>query len=184
MSRTAPEFLSTKVGEASFGVAVHAIPFDAHAPRLAVEHTPRLPAGDIAAGTGDRGSIQRPRPALIRRLNKATKYAVDNRISLKIPRLDMDSLRIVGSSDASLANNYDLSTQLGHICFLADNDGNVVPIDFKSYKSKTCGSICDGRRSNRVQRSVRSRLYTGGRDRRDPRKAYPSAAVYGLQKPL
>ncbi len=68
----------------------------------------------------------------IRRLNKATKYAVDSRFSLKIPKLDKDSLRVVGFSDASFASNHDLSTQLGHICFLADENGNSVPIDFKS----------------------------------------------------
>ncbi len=73
---------------------------------------------------------------LVRQLNKATKYAVDNRISLKIPKLDRDSLRVVVFADASFANNHDLSTQLGHICFLSDWFGNSVPNDFKSYKSK------------------------------------------------
>ena len=69
---------------------------------------------------------------LVRRLNKATKNATCNRISLKIPKLDNDSLRVVGFADASLANNHDLLTQLGHISFLADGFGNSVPIQFKS----------------------------------------------------
>lgn len=73
---------------------------------------------------------------IIRRLNKAVKYAVDNRIYLRIPKLDLQTLRVVGYSDASFANNHDLSTQLGVLCFLADDKGNSVPIHFKSYKSK------------------------------------------------
>jgi len=73
---------------------------------------------------------------IIRQLNKALKYAVDNPISLRIPKLDRETLRVVGYSDASFANNYDLSTQLGVICFLVDGDENCVPIHFKSYKSK------------------------------------------------
>ena len=75
------------------------------------------------------------RPA-IKRLNKAVRYAVDNRTSLKIPKLRIDSLQVIGFSDASFANNADLSSQLGHICFLGDETGSVAPISFKSYKSK------------------------------------------------
>ncbi len=59
----------------------------------------QLETSHLAQVTKDRFKDQRP--AIIRRLNKATKYAVDNRISLKIPQLDMDSLRIVCFSDAS-----------------------------------------------------------------------------------
>ncbi len=73
---------------------------------------------------------------LVRQLIKATKYDVDNRISLKIPKLDRDSLCVFCLADASFANNYDMSTQLGHICFLSDRYGNSVPTSFKSYKSK------------------------------------------------
>lgn len=73
---------------------------------------------------------------LARLLNKATKYATCKQISLKIPKLYHDSLRVVGFADASFANNHDLSTQLGHTSFLADGSGNSVPIQFKSYKSK------------------------------------------------
>ena len=73
---------------------------------------------------------------LIRRLNKAVRYAVDNRIKLKISKLDMSSLKVIGFSDASLANNHDLSLQLGHIVFLGDENGDVVPISFNSYKAR------------------------------------------------
>ena len=73
---------------------------------------------------------------VIKRLNKAVKYAVEHRVSIKIPRLNKRYLRILGFSDASFANNADFSSQLGHICFLSDDTGSVVPINFKSYKSK------------------------------------------------
>eukprot|EP00171_Calliarthron_tuberculosum_P022145 IDg22145t1 len=74
--------------------------------------------------------------ATLRRLNKATKFAVDNYVALKIPKLDKHSLKVIGFSDASFANNYDLTTQLGHITFIADKNNSAVPIHFKSYKSK------------------------------------------------
>ncbi len=48
----------------------------------------------------------------------------------------MDSLGIVDFSDTSFAKNHDLCTQPAHIFFLADKDGNLMPIIFKSYKSK------------------------------------------------
>lgn len=76
------------------------------------------------------------RSGFIRRLNKATRYATDYRISLRIPKLETSSLRIIGFADASFAKNHDLSTQLGDICFLSDAAQNSVPINFKSYKSK------------------------------------------------
>lgn len=76
------------------------------------------------------------RSSFIRRLNKATRYATENFVSLKIPKLDASTARVVGFADASFANNDDLSTQLGHICLLVDDSNRSVPIHFKSYKSK------------------------------------------------
>ena len=75
-------------------------------------------------------------PVIFRCLNKVTRYATDHRVSLKIPTLYQESLRVVGFADASFANNHDLSTQLGHICFLSDCYGRSVPITFNSGKSK------------------------------------------------
>jgi len=72
----------------------------------------------------------------IKQLNRAVKFALDKRLSLKIPNLDSDALRVIGFSDASFANNADLSSQLGHICFIRDDSGAVLPISFKSYKAK------------------------------------------------
>lgn len=76
------------------------------------------------------------RSSIIRRLNKAVTYAVDNKLSLKIPKLDRNKLRVIGFSDSSFANNADISSQIGHVVFLADDRDSVVPISFKSYKSR------------------------------------------------
>ena len=74
--------------------------------------------------------------ALIKQMNKATTYAVKNPCGIKVNKLDLDSLRVVGFSDASFANNHDLTSQVGHIIFLADKNDNVMPIYFKSYKAR------------------------------------------------
>ena len=50
--------------------------------------------------------------------------------------LNEDGLHVLGISDASFASNLDSTSQLGYLCFLADNAGNVVPIQFKSYKAR------------------------------------------------
>ena len=72
----------------------------------------------------------------IRQLNKAVKLAVDNPVALTIPKLDETSMKVVGFSDSSFANNRDLSTQLGHIVFITDASGRCAPISFKSYKAR------------------------------------------------
>ena len=84
---------------------------------------------------------QNPKQVL-QRLKIAVAFAIDNRISLHIPKLNKDTLSIIGFTDSSLkdlakfANNGDLSTQLGYVCFIGDDTGAVVPISFKSYKSR------------------------------------------------
>lgn len=80
--------------------------------------------------------FQQNLPLHIRYLNTAFKFAIDNPVSLAILRLDLESLRVLGFSDSSFANNHDLSTQLGHIIFLADGNGTAVAIHFKSYKAR------------------------------------------------
>ena len=49
---------------------------------------------------------------LLARLNKAIRFAVTNRISLRIGRFNLKHLRVIGFSDSSFANNHDLSSQL------------------------------------------------------------------------
>lgn len=54
----------------------------------------------------------------------------------RISNLNVVSFRGLGYVDASIANNTDFSTQLGHICFIEDETGSVILIPIKSYKWK------------------------------------------------
>ena len=74
--------------------------------------------------------------AFWKRLNSAIRYANNNVAHLKLPKLELSSVRIVGYSDASFANNHDLSSQLGRIARLIDDDDAAIRICFKSYKSR------------------------------------------------
>lgn len=71
-----------------------------------------------------------------KRLNNAIRHAHGNIAHLKFPKLDLDSIRVVGYSDAAFANNHDLKSQLGRIIFLIDDSNHAIPIVFKSYKSR------------------------------------------------
>ena len=72
----------------------------------------------------------------LKRLNRAVNFAITHGYSLTVPKLHLKSLRVIGFSDSSFANNDDLSSQLGYICFLGDETERVIPIVFKSYKSR------------------------------------------------
>lgn len=72
----------------------------------------------------------------MRQVNQAVRYAIQHHNSPKVPNLDIENFRIIGYSDSSVANNRDLSSQFGHICFLGDSSGAVAPIYFKSYKAR------------------------------------------------
>lgn len=80
--------------------------------------------------------FEQERRTLIRRTNKLIKYAKQNELSLRFPKLDKNSLKIVGFSDASFAGNRDFSSQLGYLIFLSDDSGSVCPVVFKSYKAR------------------------------------------------
>lgn len=76
------------------------------------------------------------RSKVVRQLNRPVRYAIQNQISLKILGLEVDTLRILGYFDSSFANNRNLYSQLGHICFLRDKSGAVAPIYFESYMAR------------------------------------------------
>lgn len=76
------------------------------------------------------------RRELIRRINKAVRYAMQSRISLKVLQLEKETVKVIGFSDSSFVNNADQSSQLGHICFLGDNSTAIIPINFNSYMSR------------------------------------------------
>ena len=48
-----------------------------------------------------------------KRLSTAIRYAHVNMSNLKFLKIDRDSIRIVGHSDAAFANNHDFKSQLG-----------------------------------------------------------------------
>lgn len=72
----------------------------------------------------------------IKQANKAVKMAHQHQVGIKFPRLDIETLHILGISDASFANNKDLTSQLGFLVFLADGNDSVIPLCFKSYKAR------------------------------------------------
>ena len=55
---------------------------------------------------------------------------------LHYPKLDKDSIRLQTYSDASYSNNYDGTSQLEYIIFLADKDDKCHPLYWSSHKSK------------------------------------------------
>ena len=81
-------------------------------------------------------NFKRDKKPFINRCNKLVRHRHENKIKVAIPKLDKDALRVVGFSDASFAGNMDFTSQLGYICFLADESDAAVPIIFKSYKAR------------------------------------------------
>ena len=70
-------------------------------------------------------------------LNSVVKHLLNTTDQvLKFPKLDNKRLRLQVYSDASYGNNFDRSSQLGYIIFLADSNGNCQPLFWSSHKSK------------------------------------------------
>lgn len=67
----------------------------------------------------------------IQRLNSAVRYATNNLAHLKLPKIQHRILRIAGYSDAALANNHNLTWQLGRIIFVIDSTSTEILILFK-----------------------------------------------------
>ena len=71
-----------------------------------------------------------------KRLNKAINYVHDHKESIRILKLDYNTLRITAYSDAAFANYVDLSSQPGRIVLLTENKHNAISVSYKSYKSR------------------------------------------------
>jgi hypothetical protein len=56
--------------------------------------------------------------------------------TLKYSKIDINSLTLKVDTDASNANNFDGSSQLGYIIFLADSSGKCQPIVWSSHESR------------------------------------------------
>lgn len=76
------------------------------------------------------------RKDIIKQANRAIQYAREHLVAIPFPKLDMKTIQVIGFSDASFANNADLTSQLGYICFLGDASGSSIPVHFKSYKAR------------------------------------------------
>ena len=72
-----------------------------------------------------------------KRLDKAIKFVHDHKASIRIPKLYCNSLKISVYSDAAFANTPDLSSQLGQIVLLTDDNHNPIPVSYKSYKTRS-----------------------------------------------
>ena len=73
----------------------------------------------------------------VKNLNSVIKHLKKTEnMKLKFPPLDQETLKIVVYSDASFANNDDLSSQIGYIVFLSDNNENCSFLTYSPYKSE------------------------------------------------
>ena len=73
----------------------------------------------------------------IKEYNSTVRALKENKEKdLQYQRLDEKTLRITAYSDASFANNTDLSSQLGYIIFLSDASQRCNVVAYRSYKSR------------------------------------------------
>jgi hypothetical protein len=97
---------------------------------------------DIACVTAKLAQItesifNRERKDCIKQLNKTVSHVHKNPdVVLKCPKLNKDSLRLRVYADASFASNWDATSQLGFVIFLADKHENCQPMVWASCKSK------------------------------------------------
>jgi hypothetical protein len=70
-------------------------------------------------------------------LNVTVRYLKQTRsVGLQFPTLDMETLKLVVSSDASFRNRKDGSSQLGHVFALSDDTGRAAILAYRSYKAR------------------------------------------------
>jgi hypothetical protein len=70
-------------------------------------------------------------------LNKRLQWQLQNGSrGLRFVRLDKESLRLLTFTDASFANNKDLSSQIGYVIVLADGNNNANVLHWSSVKCK------------------------------------------------
>src|SRR5271167_1264851 len=78
-----------------------------------------------------------PEPANIKLLNKRVQWQIENPArGLTFVPLDLESLSLVVFTDASFANNKDLSSQIGHVIVLTDRNQSANIIHWSSIKCK------------------------------------------------
>ena len=84
----------------------------------------------VAQVTRERFDIERSN--VIKNCKRIFKHVHMHQLQIQVPKLDINSIRIVEFSDASFASNLDLTSQLGYVRFLSDATEAVIHIVFKS----------------------------------------------------
>ncbi len=79
--------------------------------------------------------LEKPKEQL-KHLNRVVRYAVSHPLEIRFPHLDPNTHRLVGFSDASFADNHDVTFQLGCIVLLMDDNGNATYLSLKSFKAR------------------------------------------------
>ncbi|RFU27594.1 hypothetical protein B7463_g8735, partial [Scytalidium lignicola] len=73
----------------------------------------------------------------VKSLNKRLQWQIQNAArGIQFVKLDKETLQLLVFTDASFANNKDLSSQIGYIVALADRKGNVNTLHWTSVKCK------------------------------------------------
>lgn len=107
------------------------------------------PFWEVVLGTKWSAQVIDPKEENMKLLNKRLRWQMDNSDrGLRFIPLDITSLRLIVFTDASFANNIDLTSQIGYVICLADASNKANIIHWSSTKCK------------RVRRSVlASELY-------------------------
>ncbi|RFU25514.1 hypothetical protein B7463_g10820, partial [Scytalidium lignicola] len=73
----------------------------------------------------------------VKALNKRLQWQIENAArGLRFVKLDKNTLQLLVFTDASFANNKDLSSQIGYVLALADGEGNANILHWSSIKCK------------------------------------------------
>jgi Reverse transcriptase (RNA-dependent DNA polymerase) len=68
--------------------------------------------------------------------NVITHIQSDVKSGIIFPRIDFNTAHVCVYTDASFANNMDLTSQIGYVVLLMDDSNNAVPLAFRSTKAK------------------------------------------------
>ena len=66
----------------------------------------------------------------------AVRYPVDKHTPIRIPKIELNTMKVIVFSNALFAKNSYLPTQLGHFEFIIDANYNATPIVLKSCKAQ------------------------------------------------
>ena len=83
------------------------------------------------------GIFEKDQERLIKSLNSIVRHLQKTfGLTLKCPKLDVNSLSLFVYSDSSYANNHNGTSQLGYVVFLTDDSQRCQPLAWSSHKSK------------------------------------------------